>query len=122
MSRIARVVVLASVALACILFMRRLDLGRLGGALASASLPLVALAAAVNLAQLGMRALLLQALLAPVRAVGVARLYRYNLALFAANNLLPARAGELVRIELLRSHDAVPPSANCFPMPKYRPS
>ncbi|MCU1282218.1 MAG: hypothetical protein JWM53_5764, partial [bacterium] len=107
-----RVIALAVVALACVLFVRRLDLSRLGAALASASLPLVALAAVVNLGQVGVRALFLRALLAPVRAVGVARLCRYNLALFAANNLLPARAGELVRIELLRSREGVPPSAS----------
>jgi uncharacterized membrane protein YbhN (UPF0104 family) len=108
--RAARAVTLAAIALLCVLFVRRLDVARLGAALASASLPLVALATAVNLAQLGVRALFLRALLSPVRAVGLGRLYRYNLALFAGNNLLPVRAGEWVRIELLRAHEAVPRS------------
>jgi glycosyltransferase 2 family protein len=103
---------LVVVALLCVLFVRRLDLGRLRAALAGASLPLVALAAAVNLGQVGIRALFLRALLAPVRLIGLTRLYRYNLALFAANNLLPARAGEWVRIELLRVHEQVPRSAS----------
>ena len=111
-SRAGRAIALAVVASACVLLARRLDLSRLGAALASASLPLVALAAAVNLGQVGVRGLFLRALLAPVRTVGLARLCRYNLALFAANNLLPARAGELVRIELLRSQEGVPPSAS----------
>jgi uncharacterized membrane protein YbhN (UPF0104 family) len=110
--RVARVAMLAALVLACLLFVRRLDLAQLGAALGSSSLPLVLLAAAVNLALLGPRALLLRVLLAPLRKVGVGRLYRYNLAMFAANNLLPARAGELVRIELLRSHEGVPPSAS----------
>ena len=112
LSRAGHVVALAVVAAAGVLFLRRLDLSQLGAALASASLPLVALATAVNLGQVGVRSLFLRALLAPVRAVRVARLCRYNLALFAANNLLPARAGELVRIELLRSREGVPPSAS----------
>lgn len=110
--RVARALVLAAVALACVLLARRLDPARLRAALASASLPLVALAAAVNLAQLAVRALFVRALLAPVRLVGLARLYRYNLALFAGNNLMPARAGEWVRIELLRLEEGVPRSAS----------
>jgi uncharacterized membrane protein YbhN (UPF0104 family) len=111
LGRAARVVALAALAVACILFVRRLDAAPLLAALASASLPLVALAAAVNLAQVGVRALFLRALLAPMQTVGLWRLCRYTLAMFAANNLLPARAGELVRIELLRSREQVPPSA-----------
>ena len=110
--RAARVVALLTLALACVLFVRRLDVARLRAALALAALPLAALAAAVNLAQVGLRALLLRALLAPVQSVGLARLFRYTLAMFAANNLLPARAGELVRIELLRVHEQVPSSSS----------
>ncbi|HZS40387.1 MAG TPA: lysylphosphatidylglycerol synthase transmembrane domain-containing protein [Polyangia bacterium] len=110
--RAVRAAALAVVALACARFVRRLDVSRLGAALVSASVPLVALAAAVNLLQVGVRALFLRALLAPVRAVGLWPLCRYNLALFAGNNLLPARAGELVRIELLRSCEGVPPSTS----------
>jgi uncharacterized membrane protein YbhN (UPF0104 family) len=110
--RAARYVILTVIAAACVFFVRRLDVARLGSALASASLPLVALAAVVNLAQVGVRALFLRALLAPVRAVPLVRLCRYNLAMFAANNLLPARAGEWVRIELLRSNEDVPRAAS----------
>ena len=110
-SRAARWVTLAAIAAACIFFVRRLDLARLGAALASASLPLVALAVAVNLAQVVVRSLFLRALLAPLRVVPLARLCRYNLAMFAANNILPARAGEWVRIELLRSREDVPRAA-----------
>jgi uncharacterized membrane protein YbhN (UPF0104 family) len=107
----ARVVTLVLAALLCVLFLRRLDVPRLEAALASASLPLVALAAAVNLLQVGVRALFLRALLSPMRVIAIARLYRYNLALFAASNLLPARAGEWVRIELLHAREGVPRTA-----------
>jgi uncharacterized membrane protein YbhN (UPF0104 family) len=107
-----RAATLVALALVGVLFVRRLDVAQLAAALRSASLPLVALAAALNLAQIGLRALFLRALLAPVRVIAPARLYRYNLALFAANNLLPARAGELVRIELLRAREDVPRSTS----------
>jgi uncharacterized membrane protein YbhN (UPF0104 family) len=110
--RAGRAVALAALVVVCVLFVRRLDLCRLGAALASASLPLVALAAAVNLGQVGVRALFVRTLLLPVRVVGLTRLYRYQLALFAANNLLPVRGGEWVRIELLRAHEDVPRSAS----------
>lgn len=110
--RIGRALTLVAVALLAVWFVRRLDVAKLRAALAAASLPLVTLAAILNLAQLVVRALLLRTLLAPLRVVGVARLYRYNLALFAANNLLPARAGEWVRIELLRVREKVPRSAS----------
>jgi uncharacterized membrane protein YbhN (UPF0104 family) len=112
LARCGRAARLVAVVLLCVLFVRRLDLARLGTALASASPPLIALAVAVNLAQVGVRALYSRALLAPVRVIGIARLYRYNLALFAANNLLPARAGEWVRIELLRTREDVPRSVS----------
>jgi uncharacterized membrane protein YbhN (UPF0104 family) len=108
--RVGRLLTLAVMVVALVVMVRRLELRRLGTALASASLLWVALAAAVNLLQVGVRALFLRALLAPVRVVALLRLCRYNLALFAANNLLPARAGELVRIELLKTHEEVPRS------------
>jgi uncharacterized membrane protein YbhN (UPF0104 family) len=111
MRRLGRVLAVIAVAAACVLLFRRLDPARVGAALASASWSLVALAAALNLLQVGLRSLLLQAMLAPLRAVAVARLCRYNLAMFAANNLLPARAGELVRIHLLRARESVPAEA-----------
>jgi uncharacterized membrane protein YbhN (UPF0104 family) len=91
---------------------RRLDVAHLRAALASASLPLVAVAAALNFVQLVPRALTLRVLVEPVRYVRVRRLYAYNLAMYAGNNLLPARAGEWLRIELLRAHEGVPRSTS----------
>jgi uncharacterized membrane protein YbhN (UPF0104 family) len=110
--RVASAAVLLALAVACVLFVRRLDAAKLVAALLSASVPVVLLAATLNLLKVGVRSLFLRALLAPLRQVGLARLCRYNLAMFATNNLLPARAGELVRIELLRAHEGVPPSAS----------
>src|SRR5258706_5726339 len=102
MERAGRLMALALFVAAGVLLARRIDLPRVGAALASASLPLVLLAATINLFQIGVRALFLRALLSPLRTIRVLTLCRYNLALFAANNLFPARAGELVRIQLLR--------------------
>src|SRR5439155_9056558 len=103
-----RVLAVAVVIVACAFFARGLDWRGLGRALARASLPLVALAAALNLLIVWWRSARLGALLAPVRVVRATHLFRYHLASFAANNLLPGRAGELLRIVLLRRREGVP--------------
>lgn len=76
-------------------------------ALASADWLLVGAAAALNFVHLGFRTARFGVLLAPARRVPFARLYRYSLATCAGSNLLPARAGELVRIWLLKTHDGI---------------
>ncbi len=93
-------------------FVRRLDIPRVGAALAAASLLLAAAAAAINLGHVVLRAGLLRALLAPVRRIRLLPLVRYDLGMFAANNLLPGRAGELVRIRLLDAREGVPISSS----------
>jgi uncharacterized membrane protein YbhN (UPF0104 family) len=103
-----RVLSALAVVAACAWFLRRLDLTRVGHAIAGASLPLVLAAATVNLVHLGFRALRLRVLLAPERPVGVARLFRYNLVAIAASNLFPARAGEVLRVWLLKAHEKIP--------------
>ena len=93
---------------ACAWFMRGLEWKKIGAALASASPAWVAAAAVLNLVQVVLRAALVRALLAPVARISTARLVRYSFTTFAANNLLPGRAGELVRIYLLSSREGVP--------------
>jgi uncharacterized membrane protein YbhN (UPF0104 family) len=95
----------------CVHFFGHLAWGTVGAALASASLSWLALAAGLNLVQVWLRALCFKVMLLPVRDVGTARLVRYNLGMYAGNNLLPGRAGELVRIHLLRSREGVPPAS-----------
>lgn len=92
------------------LFVRGIDLRAVLRALRSASPGLLALAALVNLVHLGLRMLRLRELVRPAREVGKVRLYRYFLALSAGNTLLPARAGEAVRIWLLHVREGVAPS------------
>lgn len=96
----------------CVWLLRRMDLAAVGHALAHASLALVALSVAANLVGVVLRASYLHVLLRPLRNVPVRRLLGYHLAACAASNLLPGRAGELVRIYLLRRREEVPvPSA-----------
>lgn len=101
-------VLTAGVLAACAWFVRGLELRRIGEALAAASPGWVLLAAALNLVQVWFRGALLGALLAPVARIPTARLVRYSLTTFAANNLLPGRAGEVVRVYLLRTREGVP--------------
>jgi glycosyltransferase 2 family protein len=107
---VARAIAIALVIAACLHFLRGIDWRSVGVTLASASLPLLALAAALNLVQVWARALCSKVMLLPVRAIGTLRLARYNLGMYAGNNLLPGRAGELIRIHLLHSREAVAPA------------
>ncbi len=110
-ARALRIVAVLAVAAACVLLVRRIDLRAMGGALLAASLPLVAAAAALNLIQVWQRSLVLRTMLAPVRITGGWRLLRYTFAMYAGNNLFPGRAGELVRIYLLKTREDVPASS-----------
>jgi uncharacterized membrane protein YbhN (UPF0104 family) len=110
-SRALRIAVVLTVAAACVGLVRRMDLHAMGVALLAASLPLVAAAAALNLVQVWQRSLALRAMLAPVHTASSWRLLRYTFAMYAGNNLFPGRAGELVRIYLLKTRENVPPSS-----------
>ena len=102
-----RALLVALVAVALWFFVRGIDLHALFAALRAASIPLLFAAALVNLLHLGFRVLRLRELLRPARLLGAGKLYRYSLALCAGNNLLPARAGEAVRIWLLHSRESI---------------
>lgn len=103
-----RAAAVAGVAVAAWWLARTIDLRRAWAVVLAASPRLVLIAAALNLVQVVWRSLGLRAMLAPTRVVGVPALVRYNLAMYAANNLLPWRAGELVRIRLLATREGVP--------------
>jgi uncharacterized membrane protein YbhN (UPF0104 family) len=110
-SKVVRAIAIAVVVGACVHFLRGLDYRSVGAALASSSLPLLGLAAALNLVQVWVRALASKVMLLPVRSVSTLQLTRYNLGMYAGNNLLPGRAGELIRIHLLHSREGVPRAA-----------
>ncbi|HET9597893.1 MAG TPA: lysylphosphatidylglycerol synthase transmembrane domain-containing protein [Anaeromyxobacteraceae bacterium] len=87
---------------------RHLDAAAVGRALAGADYRLVAAMAAAHLALfLGVKAWRWQLMLAPVRRIGLGRLYQYCLAGCAVTNLVPARAGSAARVALLH-RDGVP--------------
>jgi uncharacterized membrane protein YbhN (UPF0104 family) len=102
-----RIVAAAIVVAACVYFVRHLDLPAFGRALADASLPLVVAAAAINFFHIGLRSLRFRQLLAPVAKIRFWSIYHYCLASAAASNLLPARAGEALRVWLLKSRHGV---------------
>jgi uncharacterized membrane protein YbhN (UPF0104 family) len=87
---------------------RHLDAAAVGRALAGADYRLVLVMASAHLALfLGVKAWRWQLMLAPVRRLGVRRLYLYGLAGCAVTNLFPARAGSAARVALLH-RDGVP--------------
>lgn len=104
----ARLRQLASIAVlgGCVwYFARQINHAALGRALAGADYRLVLLMTAAHLALfLSVKAWRWQMMLAPIQHVPVTRLYQYCLAGCAITNLFPARAGQAVRVVLLRRH------------------
>ena len=109
MTRIAvRVAVAAAVGVLLWLFVRGIAWSELGGALREARpWPLVP-AIAISFAMLWFAALGLRTMLAPRYDVSTPRLFRYTIVAYAASVIAPLRAGELVRLWLLKTRDGVP--------------
>lgn len=100
------------VSLVCIyLALRGVDLGETARLLGSARLPWLCLAVAGVTADLVFRALRWQRLIAPIRPVPLRRLSGYMLVGYLANNVLPARLGELVRSHYLGDREGISRSA-----------
>ena len=93
------------------LVMRGVDLGQTASLLGGARLPWLGLAVAGVVADLVLRAFRWQALVAPIRAVPLRRLSGYMLVGYLANNVLPARLGELVRSHYLGDRERISRSA-----------
>jgi hypothetical protein len=93
-----RVGIGTAISLACVLFVLRfVDLGQVIEMLSRAALPLLALAGAATMLDVLLRAWRWQVLVSPLTAVPIRRVLAYLLIGYLANNVLPARAGELVR-------------------------
>lgn len=90
-----------------VLMVRHVDWSEVLQALRHASLPLVFAAAALNFVNLAAKAARWQVMLRPLGRVGFLRLYYYLIVSYAASALLPARAGEALRVVLLRRRDNV---------------
>jgi len=96
------------VSLACVyLVLRGVDLGETARLLGGAQLPWLCLGVAAVVADLALRALRWQRLIAPIRPVPLRRLSGYMLVGYLANNVLPARLGELVRSHYLGDREGI---------------
>ena len=93
------------------LVLRDVDLGQTVGLLGTARLPWLGLALVGVSADLAFRALRWQRLIAPIKPVPLRRLSGYMLVGYLANNVLPARLGELVRSHYLGDREGISRSA-----------
>lgn len=89
------------------LFLRTTHLGELRDALAEANYWWLAPALALFFVTVSVRCVRWSVLIRPVGALGPARLFPYVIIGYMANNLLPARAGEIVRAYVLGDRERV---------------
>jgi uncharacterized protein (TIRG00374 family) len=100
------------VSLGCIyLVLRGVDLGKTADLLGGARPAWLVLALVGVAADLFFRALRWQCLIAPIKPVPLRRLSAYMLVGYLANNVLPARLGELVRSHYLGDREGISRSA-----------
>lgn len=111
LGRVVRIVVCVALVVAAILMVRRIDLRALGQAVSQASPWGLALAMALSLGQLACRGLAFRVLLLPTLPVSRLRAIRYMLAGSATSSVAPGRAGDLLRVYLLRRDGGVPVSS-----------
>ena len=89
------------------LVLRSVDLGRTVDVLRRADLRWIAVAAALSTSDLAFRGLRWQRLIRPIVAVRYLPMFAYLLIGYAANNVLPARLGELVRSHYLGDREKI---------------
>jgi uncharacterized protein (TIRG00374 family) len=94
-----------------VLVLRGVDLGQTGGIIGGARLPWLLLAVAATCADIFFRAVRWQCLIAPIKPVPLRPLGGYMLVGYLANNVLPARLGELVRSHYLGDREGISRSA-----------
>jgi uncharacterized protein (TIRG00374 family) len=109
---VVRVVAIAAVVGLIAWFVRALDLAELGHQFSEATWWPLAVAAVLNFGMLLGKAVCWRIALAPAHVVPTARLMRYTIAAFAASAIAPARAGEALRVWVLKRRDGVPASAS----------
>jgi glycosyltransferase 2 family protein len=102
-----RVVAIAAIAIWLFLFLRDFDWHELGRELEHAHLWPLAIAAVLNFVCLWGKAACWHVVLAPRYLVPTTALFRYTIAAFAASVIAPARAGELIRVWVLKKRHGV---------------
>src|SRR5262245_59538059 len=100
-------VVLALVAALLAVFLRNVDLARVGRDIVDAEPAWLTLSLATMFLNLAIRALRWRFLLEPLGDAGFGNAFRATAVGFAASSLLPARAGELVRPYFLARHEGM---------------
>jgi uncharacterized protein (TIRG00374 family) len=96
-SRIRTVIVIAAAVALVALFLRNVDLRRVGADIVRARPEYLALSLATMFANLAIRSVRWQYLLEPLGRTTFAESFRATAVGFAASSLLPARAGEVIR-------------------------
>jgi uncharacterized membrane protein YbhN (UPF0104 family) len=103
-----RVLAIAAIAIWLFLFLRDFDWHKLGSAIEHAHVWPLAVAACLNFVCLWGKAACWHVVLAPRYLVSITALFRYTIAAFAASVIAPARAGELIRVWVLKKRHDVP--------------
>jgi hypothetical protein len=103
-----RILAIAAIAAGLWWFVRTMDFDKLGAALRHARPWPLVLTAVLNFVCLWGKAACWRIMLAPRHQVSTLRLFRYTIATFTASAIAPARAGEVLRVWLLKRRDGVP--------------
>lgn len=90
------------------LLVSKVDWRQVGIALEHARLGYIAIAVLLNFVNLACKTARWRTLLLSIRKVRFRRLFHYLIMSYAASALVPARAGEALRVYLLRKRDEVP--------------
>jgi len=111
LSKILRIAICGAILVGLGLTFRRLDMRALGQALAkSQPVPLI-LASVLAVTQVLFRGLVFRTLMLPVIRLPWTRALRYTVAGFATSSVAPGRAGDFLRMHLLKRDGNVPYSA-----------
>ena len=116
LSRYVRVVVIIAIAGAVVFTIRQLDGRALARAMAQAQPLLLALAALLAVGQLACRSVAFRTLMLPVTRIPWFRSLRYALAGAATSSVAPGRAGDFLRMYLLKRDGMVPISSTAAVM------
>jgi uncharacterized membrane protein YbhN (UPF0104 family) len=107
-----RLVVIAVLAVGIWYLLKGLEIHRLGRALLAAHAWPIVLAAVLAFVQLWCKAACWRVLLEPRYGVGMGKIFRYTITAFAASAIAPMRAGEVLRVWVLKSRHGVPTSTS----------
>ena len=111
LGRTVRAVVFLALGVCAFFMIRRIDGRALARAVAQAQPALLAVAALLSVAQLACRSLAFRTLMLPVIRIPRFRSFRYALTGAATSSLAPGRAGDFLRVYLLKRDGNVPISS-----------